>query len=64
MEFVHRPEFQRLRLDLSKGPNTVGVLPPDLRTETDSVSEALCFLVFRILKDGLSPEANNYKDSM
>jgi hypothetical protein len=45
-----------LRLALSKGPNTVGVSPPHLRTETDPVSEMLCFLVFRIPDDGPSPK--------
>jgi hypothetical protein len=29
---------------------------PQLRTETDTVSETLCFLVFRISYDGQSPE--------
>jgi hypothetical protein len=29
---------------------------PHLRTETDPVSEALCFLVFRIPRNGSSPE--------
>jgi hypothetical protein len=28
---------------------------PHLRTETEPVSEMLCFLVFRILDDGQSP---------
>jgi hypothetical protein len=31
--------------------------PLILRTETDLVSETLCFLVFKIPDDGLSPEA-------
>jgi hypothetical protein len=59
--FVHRPDFSKitmknttfrkldqwLRLALSKGPNRVGVFP-HLRTETDPVSEMLCFsLLFR-----------------
>jgi hypothetical protein len=40
-----------------KGPNRVGVFPsPHLRTETDLVFETLCFLVFRILDDGQSPQ--------
>jgi hypothetical protein len=30
--------------------------PPHLRTETDPVSETLCFLVFRIPDDGQSSE--------
>jgi hypothetical protein len=33
-----------LRFALSKGPNRVGVFP-HLRTETDPVSETLCFLI-------------------
>jgi hypothetical protein len=44
-------------LALSKGPNRVGVSPlPHLRTETDPVSETLCFLVSRILDNGQSPK--------
>jgi hypothetical protein len=39
---------------LSKGLNKVGV--PHLKTETDPVSETLCFLVFKILEDGYSPK--------
>jgi hypothetical protein len=40
---------------LSKRPNRVGVFPPaHLRTETDPVSETLCFLVSRIPDDGQS----------
>jgi hypothetical protein len=46
-----------LRLALSKGPNRVGVFP-HLRTETDPVSETLCFsLLFRKNPgDGQSPK--------
>jgi hypothetical protein len=42
-----------LGLALSKGPNRVGVSlpPPHLKTETDPVSETLCFLVFTIPDD-------------
>jgi hypothetical protein len=43
-----------LRLALSKGPNRVGVSPPHLRTETNAISETLCFLVSRIPDDGRS----------
>jgi hypothetical protein len=32
------------------------ILPPHLRTETDPVSEMLCFLVFRIPDNGQSPK--------
>jgi hypothetical protein len=40
----------------SKGPNRIGVSPtPHLRTETDPVSETVCFLVSRIPNDGQSP---------
>jgi hypothetical protein len=42
---------QWLRLALSNGPNRVCVSPCHLRTETDPVSETLCFLVFRIPDD-------------
>jgi hypothetical protein len=45
-----------MRLALSKGPNRVGVSPPHLRTETDPVSETMCFLAFRISDDEQSPE--------
>jgi hypothetical protein len=31
-------------------------LPPHLRTETNPVSETLCFIVSRILDDGQSPK--------
>jgi hypothetical protein len=41
---------------ISKGRNRVGVFPPRLRTETDPVSETLCFLVFRISDDERSPK--------
>jgi hypothetical protein len=44
-----------LRLALSKGQNRVGVSTSHLRTETDTVSETLCFLVTRIPDDGQSP---------
>jgi hypothetical protein len=46
-----------LRLALSKGPNWVGVFP-HLRTETDPVSETLCFsMLFRKNPDdGQSPK--------
>jgi hypothetical protein len=40
---------------LSKWPNRVGVILPHQRTETDPVSEMLCFLVSRILDDEQSP---------
>jgi hypothetical protein len=43
-------------LALSKGPNRVGVFPPHLRTETDPVSETLCFLVSRRPDDEQSPK--------
>jgi hypothetical protein len=60
-DFVHRPDFSKyqwknttfrkldllvqwLRLAFSKGPNRVGVFP-HLRTETDPVSETLCFFI-------------------
>jgi hypothetical protein len=39
-----------------KKAETVGVSPNHLRTETDAVSETLCFLIFRIPDDGQSPE--------
>jgi hypothetical protein len=47
-------------LALSKVPNRGGIIPPPhhhhhQRTETDPVSETLCFLVSRILDDGQSP---------
>jgi hypothetical protein len=50
---------QCLKLALSKGPNRVGVSSssPDLSMETGSVSETLCFLVFRIPEDRQSPDA-------
>jgi hypothetical protein len=46
-------------LALSKVPNRV-VVSPHLRTETDPVSETLCFLLFRILNDGHSPETRYF----
>jgi hypothetical protein len=46
-----------LRLALSKGPNRVCVFPSHLRTDTDPVSETLCFLTFRIPDDGQNPES-------
>jgi hypothetical protein len=55
--WVHQKELISITgPDLSKGPNRVCVSPPHLRTEIDPVSEALCFLVFRIPDDGRSPE--------
>jgi hypothetical protein len=36
--------------------NPKKVSPPHLSTETDPVSEMLCFLVFRILVNGQSPK--------
>jgi hypothetical protein len=48
--------LERANLSLSKGPKRVGVFPPHLRTETDPVSETLCFLVSRIPNDGQSPK--------
>jgi hypothetical protein len=48
------PLEKGLRLALSKGPNKVGVSSPHLRTETDTFSETLCFLVSRIPDDGQS----------
>jgi hypothetical protein len=45
-----------LRLALSKGPNTVDVSLPSPETETNPVSETLCFPVFRIEDDVQSPE--------
>jgi hypothetical protein len=36
--------IKKLRLALCKGPNRVGVFP-HLRTETDPVSETLCFFI-------------------
>jgi hypothetical protein len=32
---------------LYKGPNKVGVFLPHLKTEADSISETLCFLVIQ-----------------
>jgi hypothetical protein len=40
LDFIHRPTE----------------FPPHLRTETDPISETLCFLVSRILDDGQSPK--------
>jgi hypothetical protein len=37
---------QRLRLTFSNGPSRVGVSHPHLRTETDTVSETLCLLIY------------------
>jgi hypothetical protein len=34
------------------GPNSVGVFPPHLRSETDPVSETSCFIFSRIPDDG------------
>jgi hypothetical protein len=48
---------QLLRLVLATEPNRVGVSLPDLRTDTDPVSETLCFLVFRIPDDGQGPKS-------
>jgi hypothetical protein len=68
LDFVHCLELQVqqaewLRLALSKGPKRVGVSSsPHLRTETSSVSETLCFLVFRIPDDGQSPETQWFWD--
>jgi hypothetical protein len=42
-----------VEVTLSKGPNKVAV-SPHLRTETDPVSETLCFPVFRIPGNGQS----------
>jgi hypothetical protein len=53
------PRFGILKtreLDVSKGPNRVGVSSLHLRMETDSVSETLCSLVCRIPDNGRSPE--------
>jgi hypothetical protein len=44
------------RLTLSKWTNGAGISSPHLRTETDPVSENLCFLVFRNQDDGRSPK--------
>jgi hypothetical protein len=49
-----------LRLALSKGPNTKYVSSPHLRTETDPLSETLCFLVSRIPDDGQSPKTQQF----
>jgi hypothetical protein len=49
---------QWLRLAFSKKHNRVGVFAPHLRTETDPVSETLCFLVSRIPDDGQSPKTH------
>jgi hypothetical protein len=46
----------RFRLALSKGPNGVSVPSRHLKTETDPVSETLCFLGFRIPGYGQSRE--------
>jgi hypothetical protein len=55
---LHQNVGQSLRLSLSKAPNRVGAFFPHPRTETDPVSEMLCFLVFRIPEDdGQSPES-------
>jgi hypothetical protein len=43
-------------LAVSKGPNRVDAFLPNLRMETDPVSETLCFLVFKIPDDGQIPE--------
>jgi hypothetical protein len=51
---VHNTQNYPAILALSKRPNWVGVFPPHLRTETDLVSETLCFLVSRIPDDGQS----------
>jgi hypothetical protein len=48
------------RLAISKGPNRVGVSPPHLRAETDSVSETSCFPVSRISDDGQSPKTKYF----
>jgi hypothetical protein len=48
-----------LRLAVTKGPNRVGGLPsPHLRTQTDTVFVTLCFLLFRFLCGGQSPETH------
>jgi hypothetical protein len=46
---------QWLSLDLSKGPNNVGVALCSREDEKDAISEVLCFLIFRIPDDGQSP---------
>jgi hypothetical protein len=52
---------QLLRLALCKGPNRIGVFPPQLpphphlKMETGPDSDTLCFLVFRILDDEQNP---------
>jgi hypothetical protein len=45
----------RLRLALSKGPNTMSPFP-QLKTERGTVSETLFFLVIRIPGEGQSPQ--------
>jgi hypothetical protein len=44
------------RLALSKGPNRVDVSLRQPRTETDPISETLCFLALRLPDDGYSPK--------
>jgi hypothetical protein len=48
-----RSVIQWLRSALSKVPNSVGIFPPHLRTEADSVSETLCFLVAKFYRTTL-----------
>jgi hypothetical protein len=50
--------IQWLRLALSKGPNWVGVFP-HLRTETDPVSETLCFFIVIWEKSGRWTKSEN-----
>jgi hypothetical protein len=47
----------RLELAFSKGLNRVGASLPHVRSETDSISKKLCFLVFKIPDSEQSPEA-------
>jgi hypothetical protein len=54
---------QWLKLAFSKGPNRVGV-SPHVRTETDPVSETLCFLVYRIPDDGQSPKKSSNSECL
>jgi hypothetical protein len=50
-----------IEVNLSKGPSEQVSPPPHLRSrETDAVSKMLCFLVFRILDDGQSPETQQF----
>jgi hypothetical protein len=56
---LQRASLNHWKLALSAGLNRVGVSPPShLRTETDPVSETLCFLLSRIPGNGQNPKPN------